>query len=156
MPIAWVLIAFTMRKCLRIRVDFDVAASLKSIADIIWAFRGRKTSNNDDLYISILQFSCWRILFVSKISRGLTPFFVVPVSDFNCINIPCKSFKKYLGFLKFFAFLLGCCFFVLKPSYCCYTICIDNSGRIIIFYDIFAASTTPKNSPIFTVLLPRF
>jgi hypothetical protein len=45
MPIAWVLIAFTMRKCLRIRVDFDVAASLKSIADIIWAFRGRKTSN---------------------------------------------------------------------------------------------------------------
>ncbi len=41
MQTALLLIALILWKCLRIRVDFDVAASLKSIADIIRAIRGR-------------------------------------------------------------------------------------------------------------------
>ncbi|KWR51871.1 hypothetical protein AA415_03112 [Bacteroides stercoris] len=77
------------------------------------------------------------VLFIPKISWGFSPFFVIPVPDLNCINIPCKNFKNYLGFLKFFTFLLGCRFLVLEPSYCCYTICIDNSGGIIVFNNVF-------------------
>lgn len=41
MQLIVVLLALVIGKCVRIRVDFDAAKCLKSIADIIRAFKGR-------------------------------------------------------------------------------------------------------------------